>query len=1253
MKKCKVISMFLVLLLMFAMLPAYVIGATEQPPPSVSEEELPAESGASSVEQPPAEAENTVPSSSAQPEEPQEEEQSASAPPNSRPGSVPPGTTQPREDEVAGPPVALQDSGEFGTGYTETDWSQFQQVTVPTPRTRSALPATVNLLESGYFPPLASQGQINSCVAFSSTYYAFTYEVARLNADDPNWDVTKPEYQFSPKQVYNSYNGGTNTGSGFDSPLQRMSIFGALRQSEFPYAMGGTATMRNIAELCWNKEYLRRALEYRVGNTYTVSTGINSEDTPISSPSSPALISIKTVLDAGHPLLFATSSPALFDDGVAYYNSRPVLRVNQGGAHAMTIVGYDDNYEFDINGNGTIEAFEKGALMVANSWGRNYKNNGWTYVMYDALNPVSNCDALNGDVYTLPWSDQQFSGARGELIGGGNFVYFDVEKHDVDLTAELTLANTARSDLSASGSVDIPGVGNTPIRFVTGLYLHNISANYGLDYPFDIYSPASSEVTFVLPYDSARQQVADAGGAGNCTWYLAVNNGHAYGAPTPVQVKNIALVQNSAKNPQAVFSGGHDAAINNNKRANFKIGGPEPVPLEAIKLNRNEVSLQPTQTLALEVEYLPGNTTDDRSVQWSSSNEAVATVDNSGTVSAVSPGETTITATAASKTASCAVSVVDTIEIESVRLIPSDLIVLSKGESTIVQLEVTPPEALFGKTVNWQKISVASPYIELEDLGNGEAQVTCITDITVGLSGCISASVDGKQFHFKASLNTKRAISISSKSELMSVGENKLLTASCAAYNNLPFTWASSDPTVVSVGDDGRITALAPGDAYITVSVREVSATCFVRVSPKNLDQPVEVAEYEGQNWLIWYTEYVLDKTIDQITYRDLASITNIYQASNNSNYLNYIGFPKDGVSVATKIPAIIEHYFNLQSFTISLDTFRREERPIPLFETIHENVGKLPYLTKLTFGGTDTTELPESIGNLHNLEELSLNRMLLTRLPDSVSNLHKLKKLTIRSMDITQLPEDFSVFPNLTYLWVTGTGIESVSPSVFDLSKLTYLNLSDNKLTFIPDNIGQLTLLDTLNIYGNNLETIPESIGLLTSLRTLDLSENNLQYLPESIGQLSQLVTLKLQNNALRELPQSCDNLESLLVLYINQNCLTSLPVNILKNIKSKFYESQTAELEVEIEAGQPITVPLPIVAHIRLLIGAKSTLTYGINGPGTLPLGDANVDYETGDITFNVNRTEDFTIHFKSVYKKSFYRCDYVIHVKFVDPA
>ena len=85
---------------------------------------------------------------------------------------------------------------------------------------------------------------------------------------------------------------------------------------------------------------------------------------------------------------------------------------------------------------------------------------------------------------------------------------------------------------------------------------------------------------------------------------------------------------------------------------------PVVVPAESITLNQSSVTLYSNatpNTVQLTATVQPDDATD--AVVWTSSDPAVATVDNNGLVAAVSNGTATITASAGDKTATCAVTV--------------------------------------------------------------------------------------------------------------------------------------------------------------------------------------------------------------------------------------------------------------------------------------------------------------------------------------------------------------------------------------------------------------------------------------------------------------------------------------------------------------------------------------------------------------------------------------------------------------------
>ena len=80
------------------------------------------------------------------------------------------------------------------------------------------------------------------------------------------------------------------------------------------------------------------------------------------------------------------------------------------------------------------------------------------------------------------------------------------------------------------------------------------------------------------------------------------------------------------------------------------------MPVSGVALDKTSAELQVGKTLTLTATVTPDNAT-DKAVAWTSSNDAVATVDANGIVTAKVEGTATITATAGGKTATCTVTV--------------------------------------------------------------------------------------------------------------------------------------------------------------------------------------------------------------------------------------------------------------------------------------------------------------------------------------------------------------------------------------------------------------------------------------------------------------------------------------------------------------------------------------------------------------------------------------------------------------------
>ena len=69
----------------------------------------------------------------------------------------------------------------------------------------------------------------------------------------------------------------------------------------------------------------------------------------------------------------------------------------------------------------------------------------------------------------------------------------------------------------------------------------------------------------------------------------------------------------------------------------------DPIPVSGVELGKSAIELAVGQTERLSVTVLPDDAS-DQVVTWSSNDEAVATVGDNGTVTAVAEGTATITA---------------------------------------------------------------------------------------------------------------------------------------------------------------------------------------------------------------------------------------------------------------------------------------------------------------------------------------------------------------------------------------------------------------------------------------------------------------------------------------------------------------------------------------------------------------------------------------------------------------------------------
>lgn len=257
--------------------------------------------------------------------------------------------------------------------------------------------------------------------------------------------------KLSPKFVYNLVNGGGDNGSWFDSVFEVMLKHGAPTWSDFPYSGVNTPSSYldwPVASATW-----RGAISNRMASSYQLT----ALDTPA------GLTRLKTSLANGALVVFASNidgwqfgtianDPSTADDNA--FVGRPVakaIRINESG-HAMTVVGYNDNLWIDLNKNGVVDAGEKGALRIVNSWGSSWEDGGFVWVAYDALRIVSAVSGVGPDITTeRAGSGTSASGLQNPFWYSSCYALVPRPSYTPQLLAEFSLKGvTARNQIFVS-----------------------------------------------------------------------------------------------------------------------------------------------------------------------------------------------------------------------------------------------------------------------------------------------------------------------------------------------------------------------------------------------------------------------------------------------------------------------------------------------------------------------------------------------------------------------------------------------------------------------------------------------------------------------------------------------------------------------------------------------------------------------------------------------------------------------------------
>ena len=295
-----------------------------------------------------------------------------------------------------------------------------------------------------------------------------------------------------------------------------------------------------------------------------------------------------------------------------------------------------------------------------------------------------------------------------------------------------------------------------------------------------------------------------------------------------------------------------------------------PVLVSALSISPTSMDLNTTtnKTRTINATVSPTNAT-NKTVKWQSSDSNIATVDQSGNVTAKGKGTATITATTTDGTnmsAQCTVKVSKLVS--SITLNPTSMSLdTTKNTTKTIKATVTPNDAS-NTGVDWKSndtnVATVDATGKVTAKGKGSTTITATAKDGSKVTASCSVTV--------SILATK--ITVSPTTLSLNTSSNKTATIKAtitpANVTNQALTWSANPTGIVTISGTGTtvtITANKEGNTTIKATTKDgtnLSASCTVTVSAY---ESVDTATSKVAN----YADIDGDGTVDGIIYADLA----------------------------------------------------------------------------------------------------------------------------------------------------------------------------------------------------------------------------------------------------------------------------------------------------------------------------------------------------------------------------------------------
>ncbi len=270
-------------------------------------------------------------------------------------------------------------------------------------------------------------------------------------------------------------------------------------------------------------------------------------------------------------------------------------------------------------------------------------------------------------------------------------------------------------------------------------------------------------------------------------------------------------------------------------------------PVTGVELDITEVpSLYRDHTVTLTPTVYPDFITEyiNKDVIWTSSDENIAVVSEDGTVTAVGAGEVIITATTVDGGFEAECKVTCFIPVEEITTVTDDFYIKIGDEYAAEINAVVLPENASKPELSWSVLS-------------GEEYFTCengvITGISMGSGRIEIKSIDNPAVTKEVNIHIIEkvtGVTLDKTEVILNKGETATLvpTVSPSVAHNKNVSFASDDESVVTVSEDGVVTAMGRGTAKVTVTTEDEGKTAECVFTVK---QPVEEIVFSESEYTV------------------------------------------------------------------------------------------------------------------------------------------------------------------------------------------------------------------------------------------------------------------------------------------------------------------------------------------------------------------------------------------------------------------